>query len=450
MTIGFFSEQIGTTGNDFFNQTVDRINYGLQGNDSFSFGSSTSIFTEDTAAFIGGSGADTYSLSGSNTAAIVYDGSNSTGDVFSAPGLGVLGDAYFAIIDGKHLYVGDDDSEQYALILDWQSPLNRIESFQTSNGTYSYAEYSSVLLQAIQDPNTELNYEGSFTWEQVISAGEIDLASFGLNAGNIDIAINLVKARASQLEQSQSSSNPQDLNGDGKTDLFLYNPQFQWSGVAYMDGADIIGSAPLWNGWKSLGSSDFNKDGNTDVVVQNHENDWYGILYMDGSGGIQSSQSILGWQDWDIISTGNFNDDGTEDILIRHQSQPWYGIWYMGGSDGSQIVSSQGIAMWDGWDIKGAGDFNQDGRSDLVVQHQTEGWAGILYLNDNQQIVSSESIPGWTDWNIVGTADLNNDGQVDLLIEHKKQPWDGVLYMNGGQVASSAGLSTWDGWQITG
>lgn len=165
---------------------------------------------------------------------------------------------------------------------------------------------------------------------------------------------------------------------------------------------------------------------------------------------ILGSRSIQGWAGWDVIGSGNFNGDDSPDLLIRHHSEGWHGVWYMGGAGNAEIVGSQGITVWDGWDLKASGDFNGDGRTDLVVQHQTEDWFGILYLNDDQQVVSSQSINGWADWNIIGASDLNNDGQTDLLIEHQSQPWNGVWYMEGNQIVSSSGLSPWAGWEITG
>ncbi len=235
--------------------------------------------------------------------------------------------------------------------------------------------------------------------------------------------------------------------------LLLYQPEQQLGSLGYLAGGQqpnkILDpeTAPLWTGWKPVGRGDFDQDGQTDIVIQHEENDWKGILYLQGSG-IQSSQSIVGWEDWDIIGTGNFDNDGAQDLLIRHQSQPWYGVLKMGGENGNEITGSQGILPWAGWEIKATGDFNNDGQADLVMQHQTENWFGLFYLDANQQIIDSQGVAGWADWDVIGASDLNNDGQTDLLIEHQSQPWDGVWYMNGNQITGSQGFSTPSGWEI--
>jgi len=274
-------------------------------------------------------------------------------------------------------------------------------------------------------------------------------ADSGGTIGNGSASVTIFD-NAAQVPAPPNEGLSGDFNGDGQVDLLLYQPQQQWSGIAFMDAnGNIAGSTPLWNGWKPVAQADFNQDGQSDIVVENLANDWKGILYWDGTN-IQSSQSITGWDGWDIVGSGNFNDDGTEDLLIKHQTQNWHGVLYMGGTDGSQVISSQGITVWDGWEIKGVGDFNGDGRADLVAQHSEQGWHGILELDDNQQIVSSTSIAGWSGWDIVGTSDQNEDGQTDILIQNQTQPWTGALIMNGNQVARSQGINSWSGWQVAG
>ena len=268
------------------------------------------------------------------------------------------------------------------------------------------------------------------------------------SSGNNELVIARYEGEE-DLSSPPNASTSSDFNGDGQNDLLLYNPELQFSGIGFMDGENITGSAALWTGWKPAAKGDFNNDGQTDIVVENLANDWHGILYMNGPN-IQSSQGISGWAGWDIVGAGNFNNDGTDDILIKHQTEDWYGVWYMGGSDGSEIQSSQGINMWSGWDVKGAGDFNGDGKAELVAQHQTEDWYGLLELDSNQQIVNSQAIAGWAGWDIVGTSDQNEDGQTDLLIQNRVEGWQGAWFMSGNQITGSQGLNVWQGWEAVG
>jgi len=184
-----------------------------------------------------------------------------------------------------------------------------------------------------------------------IANGQLTLDYQPGQSGDAEITIRATNLQGDFTDDSFSVSIPNaspsssgDFNADGANDLLLYNPAQQWSGIGFMSGGSIIGSAPLLTGWKPAATGDFDRDGQTDIVVQNTDNGWKGILYMEGSS-IRSSQGITGWDDWDILGTGNFNGDSIQDIVVRHQSQPWYGILSMGGTDGSQVVNSQGINM---------------------------------------------------------------------------------------------------------
>jgi len=281
-------------------------------------------------------------------------------------------------------------------------------------------------------------------------AGDIFATGIDIDLENIDAEFDGSSSQdfiLFKVEGDRRFTAQQDFNGDAQADLLLYYPEEQFSGIGYVVGSGFPELSSLWTGWRPSGTGDFNQDGQTDIVVKNEDNGWNGILYMQGNT-VQYSQGIAGWDDWEVIGVGNFNGDGTQDLMVRHQSQPWYGTLYMGGSDGNLVIASQGINVWEGWDVKATGDFNNDGRADLVVQNQTEDWFGILYLDVNQQISSSQGIVGWADWDVIGASDINSDGQVDLLIEHQSQPWNGAWHMDRNQIVSSQGLSTPAGWEI--
>ncbi len=267
----------------------------------------------------------------------------------------------------------------------------------------------------------------------------------------------LINVDTTNLKSSSFRTGPEphnalastDFNGDGQGDLLLYYEESGWSGIGFLDvsatDAEVVGSTALWQGWKPITTGDFNGDGETDVVVQHQEHHWQGILYRSG-GQIQSSQSIVGWTDWDIVGGGHFDGDRQSDLLIRHRTQNWHGVLHLGGVQGNEVLASQGLNLWTGWELKTTGDFDGDGRADLVVQHETENWSGILGLNDQQQIVRSQGIESWEGWDIVGASDLNQDGQLDLLLEHPELNLQAAWWMDGSRMTAAQGLTNGQGW----
>ena len=83
---------------------------------------------------------------------------------------------------------------------------------------------------------------------------------------------------------------------------------------------------------------------------------------------------------WSIAGVGDFNGDGKSDILW-HDTSGNVGIWDM---NDSQILKTASIASApSNWSIAGVGDFNGDGKSD-ILWHDTSGNVGIWDMNDSQ------------------------------------------------------------------
>ena len=70
------------------------------------------------------------------------------------------------------------------------------------------------------------------------------------------------------------------------------------------------------------------------------------------------------------------------------------------------------------WQIKGTGDFNNDGRADILWQN-ADGTAGI-WLMDGMTVLAAGPVgtnPG-PSWHIVGSGDYDIDGKSDILWQH--------------------------------
>src|SRR5690242_2240603 len=63
-------------------------------------------------------------------------------------------------------------------------------------------------------------------------------------------------------------------------------------------------------------------------------------------------------------------------------------------------------------------DFNYDGKPDLVWQNQNSGQIGVWFMNGTSLIRISYFTPARAsdvNWKIVGTGDFNDDGKPDLV-----------------------------------
>jgi hypothetical protein len=154
--------------------------------------------------------------------------------------------------------------------------------------------------------------------------------------------------------------------------------------------------------------------------------------------------------EWTVHGVRDFNGDGKADILFRRSTdgaillllmderQPDPVGTYLGPMGTPQILSATIVGrIGTEWRNAGVGDFNGDGRSDILYRRNSDGTVLMLLMNGAQ--ILSAPIVGQlgTDSENVGAGDLSGDGKADIVFRRS----DGavlVFLMNGAQVQTSA------------
>jgi hypothetical protein len=113
-----------------------------------------------------------------------------------------------------------------------------------------------------------------------------------------------------------------------------------------------------------------------------------------------------------ISYSGDFNGDGRQDILWRNTQTGEVRIWYM---NGATILSNDHVATVGlDWKIVGIGDFDGDGFSDILWENVNDGSFAIWTMRGDSFVSHQYSSPGYQ-WSITGVADMDHNGLADIL-----------------------------------
>jgi hypothetical protein len=164
-------------------------------------------------------------------------------------------------------------------------------------------------------------------------------------------------------------------------------------------------------------ASDLSGDGKSDIVWNNPLTGGSYAWLMNGLTATSSAPLFSdpnGGLGWRVVTTGDFDGDGKADLLWYN---PLYGqtaIWLMNGS--TQISGALiNVDTPNGWRPVAAGDTNGDGRADIVWWNGSTGQSAIWLMNGYAQISSAAIFSSTTNgWRPVATGDFNGDGKADL------------------------------------
>ncbi|MFK3980798.1 FG-GAP-like repeat-containing protein [Micromonospora sp. NPDC050397] len=262
-----------------------------------------------------------------------------------------------------------------------------------------------------------------------------------------------------RTSQNCGSTLPVDFSGDGKadvlarhatnSDLYLY----RGNGSGGFAGSAVVGNN--WSGFDAIFSAgDFNGDGDGDVLARHATNKDLYLYPGNGAGGFDASRVIgNNWSGFDLIfSPGDFDGDGNVDVIGRHATNKDLYLYPGNGSGGfeaSRVIGNN----WSGFDtIFSAGDFNGDGKADVLARH-TASQDLYLYPGNGSGGFGASKVIGnnWSGFDrILSPGDFNGDGDADVLARHATNS-DLYLYPGngaGGFEASRVVGNNWSGFDF--
>jgi hypothetical protein len=192
---------------------------------------------------------------------------------------------------------------------------------------------------------------------------------------------------------------------------------------------------------------DLNGDGNPDVVAAN----WcvakgecakgeVSVLLGNGDGSLTlAGTNLSAGKHTSAVATGDFNKDGRLDVVVANECTKGQGCRngaisvLLGNGDGTLKPAVKYPLIGSFPKSVAVGDFNGDGNLDLAVAHCCLDMAGILLGNGDGTFQPEVSFAaGQGDCaSSIATADFNRDGKLDLVVADPCQKFVSVLLGNG-------------------
>src|SRR2546428_9802363 len=139
----------------------------------------------------------------------------------------------------------------------------------------------------------------------------------------------------------------------------------------------------------------------------------------------------------------DFDGDCKSDVLWRNSATGEDYLWLMNG----RTIATGGYLRTVGdpaWQIVGTGDFDGDGKADILWRNAVTG-QNYIYLMNGLTIASEGSV-NFVDpvsgWQVQGIGDFDGDGRADILWRNTVTGEDYHYLMNGLAVASGGRLRT--------
>ncbi len=302
--------------------------------------------------------------------------------------------------------------------------------YDTSSGTMLTA-MANALRSAAENFPPDFNGNGRSDI-LLYNKSSREAAIWLMNGGTVSSDVNVAPVAA-----AYSIVGTGDFNGDGKSDMLLYDSTTREAAIWFMNGGTISSRVTLASvaaGYSIVGTGDFNGDGKSDILLYDSTTREVAIWLMNG-GTISSHVNLASVAaGYSVVGTGDFNGDGKSDILLYDSTTREAAIWFMnGGTISSRVTLASVIA---GYSIVGTGDFNGDGKSDILLYDAADGEVAIWFMNGGAISSKVQVGAAASPWSIVATSDFNGDGKSDILLYDKANSAVAIWFMNGGTISS--------------
>ena len=300
--------------------------------------------------------------------------------------------------------------------------------------------------------------------------GRQDLATANFSAATVSVLLgngagSIGDGTFTAAASPATGSGPQsvavgDFNGDGRQDLATANANASSVSVLLGNGTGSVGdgtftaaaSPATGSTPRSVAVGDFNGDGRQDLATANANASSLSVLLGNGTGSVgdgtfTAAASPATGSSPVSVAVGDFNGDGRQDLAAGSVGASSLSV-LLGNGTGSigdgTFTAAASPAIGGNPRSVAVGDFNGDGRQDLVTANVSTSSVSVLLGNGTGSIgdgtftAAASPRTGFSPFS-VAVGDFNGDGRQDLATANGGSSSVSVLLGNG---AGSTGDGT--------
>ncbi len=248
-----------------------------------------------------------------------------------------------------------------------------------------------------------------------------------------------------------------DFDGDGQDEILAANPDGNYQTLTFFNGPNQDWWEPMQSASNGdidssdkLIRGDFDGDGKDEVLLVKADASYYTMKFNPVAGSttwnwdiIESGQGSIHW--W-VISTvdrytaGDFDGDGRAELLAINPSSGWQhtigfdnGQWqWQQGNGGNGQVGGANIGAYDRYI---SDDFDGDGRDEIILTNSHHPWSLRLGFNNGQWQALGHNqgnnyIGNWLTavGDLFANGDFDGDGEVELMMLNGNGLWQRVSF----------------------